>query len=646
MPNYKTGDKRDTRDVAEVKAQMVASLAQGLTVKESLARIRRSQSWYEMWRRKDAEFASACDTARQVRAARVDAAPEAEVAGFGDAQALPPFPAWSARYLHNRVFPHQQNMIDVVEGREPSSLHPSMRYEPGTMGNRRVLINIPPNNAKTMTLSINYVTYRVIANPNINVLIVSKTQDMAKKILYAIKQRLTHPRYAELQRTYGPPDGFKATADQWSATRIYLGSEARDSGEKDPTVEAIGIGSQIYGSRASLILLDDTVTLSNSGEYEKQDDWLRQEVASRLGPGGQIVIVGTRVAPLDLYRHLRDPEGYTDGSVPWTYLSMPAVLEYGDTPADWETLWPVSDEPFVENDACVGSSEDGVPLYPRWTGPRLSAVRNEVGPKRWSMVYQQADVADDATFDAICVRACVEGTRRPGPLTDRDGWHVLIGVDPAIAGTAAVVAYAVNRGTGERKVLDVKTITSPTPLQLRTLITDQVDVHSPHEVIIETNAFQGFLSKDEMLGQYLANRGIVLRPHHTNTNKTDPDFGVAAMSSLFGTRTTAQVGQPSKHNGDNLLSLPRVDQTAGLKVLVEELVSWNPELPVKRRKQDTVMAMWFCELRARELVVRPGQSTTYHVRNNKYLTPAARARQVVVNLNELAAEQANQSVWL
>ncbi len=54
-----------------------------------------------------------------------------------------------------------------------------------------------------------------------------------------------------------------------------------------------------------LIILDDCVTLSNSGEYEKQIRWIQQEVLTRIGPTGKLLIVGTRVDPIDMYRELR-----------------------------------------------------------------------------------------------------------------------------------------------------------------------------------------------------------------------------------------------------------------------------------------------------------------------------------------------------
>lgn len=644
MANFRGNQSQ--RTAAQSKAIMVEALGKGMSVPDALKRADRSRSWYEKNRSADKDFAGACDAARAAaleRAQQVVAAEEArnlavaESNPEGPQSKLGPFHEWSETYLGLKVWPHQQNMVDVVEGRKPSFLHDSMTYEPGVLGSRRVLINVPPNHAKTMVLSIGYTTYRIVENPNINILLVSKTQEMAKKILYAVKQRLTHPRYSRLQARYAPIDGWKATADQWSATKVYLGGEARDSGEKDPTIEAVGVGGQIYGSRASLIILDDVVTLSNSSEFEKQNDWIRQEVASRLGPGGQIIVVGTRVAALDLYRYLRDPETYTDGTVPWTYLSMPAVLEYGAEPKDWTTLWPVTDEPFVEDDEPV-EVINGKDMFPRWTGDRMNAVRNEVGPRRWSLVYQQADVPEDAVFDTLCVRGSVDGGRRVGPLPDPMGWYVICGMDPAVAGTTAVVAYAVDRQSGNRKVLDVRTIKGPTPSQIRDLIEDMTETYRPNEWVIEANAFQGFLARDEEITRYLANKGIVLRPTFTGKDKHDPDFGVASMSSLFGTRTAGAPGQPSRHQGDNLLSLPS-STAAGVKVLIEELVSWNPELPVSKRRQDTVMALWFCETRAREVVQSTRRGSAFHANNNKFLSARARERRQVIDLTEYMESQ-------
>lgn len=618
-------------DVVARKALLVDALKSGMSVDAACEKVGRSRKSYEAWRKADPMFAQAADEAKAVaKSNRVEMLAD-PVKGGGDLS----FSEFSLKYLGNRVWPHAQNMVDVVEGREPSFLHDSMIYEPGSAGNRRVLINIPPNHAKTMTLSVGYVTYRVCMDPNINVLIISKTQEFSKKILYAIKQRLTHPRWQALQVKFGPADGYKATADQWTANKIYLGAAARDSDSKDPTIEATGIGGQIYGARASLVLLDDTITLSNANAYENQSDWIRQEVASRLGPGGQIIVVGTRVASVDLYRHLREPDHYTDGHVPWTYLAMPAVLEYRGSELEWQTLWPHSDEPFVETDEPVAAG-----IWPRWTGPRLSQVRNEVGPRKWSLVYQQADVAEDATFDPICVRGSVNPNRNHGPLEDRAGWHIVAGVDPAISGQMAMSVVAGSRETGQFKLLTMETLVNPTPAQIRDLIIDTTKRYEPHEVLIEDNAFQGFLAQDENLTLGLANMGVLLKSHHTGASKTDPDFGVASMAALFGTRTNPGVGQSARHQKDNTLELCNGNY-GPVKTLIEELVAWNPDQPVKRRKQDCVMALWFAIKRLREFGVGAPTSRRQasFATSSSFTSSRSRSRQMVVDLAAWSEER-------
>jgi hypothetical protein len=162
------------------------------------------------------------------------------------------FAQFRERFLRSKTFSHQQNLIDVIEGRDPSWLHPSMKYEKGLADNR-ILINIPPNHAKSITVTVDYVTWKIVNNPNFRVLIVSQTQRLAADFLYAIKQRLTHPMYEELQQAYAAGVGFKSKTASWQATRVTFGDELRESSEKDPNIEAVGIGGQIYGKRADMI---------------------------------------------------------------------------------------------------------------------------------------------------------------------------------------------------------------------------------------------------------------------------------------------------------------------------------------------------------------------------------------------------------
>ena len=611
----------NSADIA--KRIILGAVAEGMTVEAATASAGKSIKTYEYYRRSDKIFADKIDRTRLGLKDKSFVSSDVHDLTFAE---------FRQKYLHSRTFPHQQNLIDVIEGREPGWLHPSMKYEKG-LANNRILLNIPPNHAKSMTVTIDYVTWQVCQNPNFRVLIVSQTQQLAADFLYAIKQRLTHPNYEALQQAYAAGVGFNSKSASWQATRVTFGDELRESSEKDPNIEAVGIGGQIYGKRADMIIVDDAVTLKNANEFEKQIRWLTQDVRSRLNPTGKLIIVGTRVTAVDLYRELRSEDRYPGGLVPWTYLAMPALLTTDEDPEKWETLWPASDAPFdgqTESDL----NEDG--LYPRWNGRNLYNERQAMDASTWALVYQQQDISDDAIFDPVCVRGSIDGMRKAGRLVpghpghprDVNGFSFICGLDPAMVGDTAAICYAVDRVTHKRYIVDAIKITRPTPAAIRQLIFDWTSLYSPSEWIVEKNAFQSFLTQDEGIRQNLASRGVLLREHHTGTNKWDSGFGVASMSTLFGTKQF-----DGKHHRDNLIHLPS-DQTENIKALIEQLITWSPST---KGKTDMVMALWFCEIRAREML-NQGMHKTHHMKN-PFLSRSEVGKRTVINIDELLAEK-------
>jgi hypothetical protein len=605
------------------KRLILSGVAEGLTIEAATAAAGKSYKTYEYYRRTDKVFADKMDRTRLGLKDKNFASSDVHDIDFAE---------FRQRYLHSRTFPHQQNLIDVIEGREPAWLHPSMKFEKG-LANNRILLNIPPNHAKSMTVTVDYVTWQVCQNPNFRVLIVSQTQQLAADFLYAIKQRLTHPNYEALQQAYAAGVGFNSKTASWQATRVTFGDELRESSEKDPNIEAVGIGGQIYGKRADMIIVDDAVTLKNANEFEKQIRWLTQDVRSRLNPTGKLIIVGTRVTAIDLYKELRSEDRYPGGLVPWTYLAMPALLTTDENPDKWETLWPASDAPFdgqTESDL----NEDG--LYPRWNGRNLYNERQAMDASTWALVYQQQDISDDAIFDPVCVRGSIDGMRKAGRLVpghpghprDLSGFSVICGLDPAMVGDTAVVCYAIDRVSHKRYIVDAIKITRPTPAAIRQLIFDWTGLYQPSEWIVEKNAFQSFLTQDEGIRQNLASRGVLLREHHTGSNKWDSGFGVASMSTLFGTKQF-----DGKHHRDNLIHLPS-DQTENVKALIEQLITWSP---TTKGKTDMVMALWFCEIRAREML-NQGMHKTHHMKN-PFLSRSEIGKRTVINIDELLAEK-------
>lgn len=489
---------------------------------------------------------------------------------------------------------------------------------------------IRTHNAKSTTITVNYAVYRICQNPNIRIIIVSKTQAMAQKFLLAIKNRLTHPRYQDLHIAFGPPGGFEKNSDSWKQDMIYLSSEARDSGEKDPTVQAIGVRGHIYGARADLIIMDDCVDGTNAHEFEKQIDWIQSEVMSRIdNDGGKLLVIGTRLRPKDLYSELRDPMRYPDETSPWTYFAQPAVLEFKENSEDWVTLWPKTNVPPVSG----RGSLDANGLYTKWDGPALSRKRQRMSPNMWAMVYQQQQVHEDSIFPQEAVKGVINGARNIGLIpkgkagnrpNGMDGLVVVAGLDPAMAGYTAAVCLAVDISTQKRYLLDVSNVPGMKPDSIRQLIKDWTDRYNVSEWRVEKNAFQAMLTQDREVREYLTLRGATLKEHHTGTNKWDVDFGVASLSNLFY----------DWENDNNLIEFPSTHASEGLKALIEQLVTWYPDAP-KQQKTDCVMAFWFAELAARDRLSLSNYTMRYQSSYSMFHTKYDKRQQMTVSVADL-----------
>jgi len=610
--NRTTRDKKDT---------IISYMKQGISVAEALRDLDITKATVQYYKNSDKSFRVEYERLRLMKTAGLEAG-KVEV---------PDFPEFCMDYLDTQLFNHQLQWYDVLEGRPPRNLHETQVFHQGDPG--MLIVNTPPEHAKSTTITVNYVTYRVCQDPNIRVIIVSQTQEMAKRFLRAIKDRLAgaNPSYKKLQVDFAPEGGFDANSASWTADSIYVNAEARDSGEATPTVQALGMTGQIYGNRADLIILDDTVTGKNAHEFEKQIDWIQREVINRLSyPGGTLLLVGTRLAPVELYSEIQKPEWYgQDEESPWTYLTQPAVLEFAEHPDDWVVLAPWTNRPPVSLGArrLVEAGPDG--LFPWHSGKALARRRATSSAQNWKMVYQQEQVVEDAIFPANKVAASIDGMRAAGLMSPgapghrphgMDGLYVVGGFDPAITGHAAAVVLGVDRMSGVRYVLDVWTAPNQKPDDLFDKLKDWTVKYHMHEWVIEKNAMNLMVTQNRDLRNFLGSRGTILKEHFTGSNKNDIDFGVASMSMLFDGALEDR----------GLIKLPSRSQAEGVKALVEQLTTWFPQ---SKAKQDTVMALWFAETRAREIV--NDIESVFHL-SNEYQSPRDREKQTTIDLDYLS----------
>lgn len=206
-------------------------------------------------------------------------------------------------YLGLDVPPHQESWIHHLESDED------------------LLVLAPRDHGKTTVFCRAYPEHQALVNPNMRILILSKTHRQAEKTLDLIEQDLQgnpliqRDYYDEL-RDYHRKDNM-----------LYFN---RTEAQRDATIEAAGLLGAITGSHFDLIIADDLIDDESTRTKQRMDNvhqWFQGTVEPLLEPWGRMIIVGTRKHYNDLYGRLIDSDAYT-------------VIHDKAICADGKPLWP------------------------------------------------------------------------------------------------------------------------------------------------------------------------------------------------------------------------------------------------------------------------------------------------------------------
>jgi hypothetical protein len=591
--------------------------AEGLGVKEAMAAVGRSYETWRDWRKTDPVFKAKADKIGQALA-------RGEVAK----SEVPDFPDFCEQYLGMSLGLHHLRIWDVIQGREPRDLRESMQWQRGAWPGRYTMINIPPDHAKSTTWTVMYTVWEIARNPDIRIGIVSKSQTMAKKFLGQIKFYLQNAAlFPELHAAFAPEGGWrsedKGDGLSWRENMIYI--KGRTESEKEPTVEALGIGSHLYGTRFDRIILDDVEDMASAGQFDAHADWVGQEVFNRLHPEhGQLLVLGTRVGVMDLYRKLRDEAKTEDGDPFYTYFAQPAILE-NETghSSEWEVLWPE-----------------------RLDAKKIARAKAAMtDPRRFTFVYQQRDVSEHATFPPEAVDASINRMRQHGPMSagapthrpqGMQGLYVVGAWDPASsAGHNAFIVAGTDKVSKKRWVLDVWDKKGVGPRQTIPLLKELTLKYHINEWRIEKNAVQQFITQLPEIRDFLSGNGCRLVEHQTTGNKWDPNMGVeGTLVSLFMSGTEDINGRLIRRtDGGGLIEMPSPRTCKDVDKLAEQLKQWEPGN--KKLVQDLVMALWFAELGMRQYL-RSGLGNQTHAQS-RFTSRAAVARRGVFRFDSAGA---------
>jgi hypothetical protein len=166
------------------------------------------------------------------------------------------------------------------------------------------LVLLPRDHQKSRMIAYR-AAWEITRRPDIRILYISATANLAEKQLKFIKDILTSPIYKRYWPEMVHPDEGKR--EKWTNSEMSIDHPKRkEEGVRDPTVFTGGLTTGLTGLHCDVAILDDTVVFENAYTNEGRDKVLSQYslLASIEGAGSEEWVVGTRYHPKDLYGEL------------------------------------------------------------------------------------------------------------------------------------------------------------------------------------------------------------------------------------------------------------------------------------------------------------------------------------------------------
>lgn len=274
---------------------------------------------------------------------------------------LPLSPQAAARELLTR----RAIRADITEwcrraGFEPAAHHRYLLAELDRVARGeidRLAVFMPPGSAKSTYASVLYPAWYLARDPSRTIIAASHTQELAERFGRRVRNLIAE---------HGPTLGLAVADDNRAAGRW----ETTAGGE----YYAAGVTGSITGRRADLAIIDDPVRSREDADSEtirdRQWEWYRADLVTRLKPGAAIVLIQTRWHEDDLAGRILEHERDR-----WRVVSLPMVAEADD---------PLGREP-------------GAPLWPEWYTDQMrqDAQRDA---RTWSALYQQRPAPEDGDY--------------------------------------------------------------------------------------------------------------------------------------------------------------------------------------------------------------------------------------------------------
>jgi len=350
-------------------------------------------------------------------------------------------------------------------------------------GIKKGMLLAPRGSGKSTVCDVCWTAMKALQDPNLCILIASRTSDQAQAFLSAVKGMFVKQSFVDV---FGDVKG-----DKWDEQSISL--KGREPGKKENTFHIAGADGTVVSKHFDIIVCDDVVEEKNAKSETNRATVLRffyRSLLPTLKPGGIVRVLGTRYHPEDLYGYLSEK----DPSYKNSTIVLPAVFDK-DTgePIDLieqpdgsfalpenGQVWDAEGFPVKE----VCERRQGMPL-----GDFEAQYQNRVE-------FLRGDYFDSAKFQYY--------TEAPAELVRQLGLRVWMGVDLAAsqkesADEFAVVVVGIEPSSFKIYVLDYIAGRFLFTRQKQILV-DMFDQWDPIRTFVEANAYQSVLEstvKDE-----------------------------------------------------------------------------------------------------------------------------------------------------
>ena len=238
--------------------------------------------------------------------------------------------------LVNKGYMYGQIHMDIFKWMQEYAL-----YGKGEDLTANKLIMLPRAHLKSHMVAT-WCAWMITRHPEITILYVSATAELAETQLFAVQNILASSVYQRFFPEYINPQEGKR--ERWSQRKLSVDHERRrKEGIRDATIATAGLTTNTTGWHADVVVADDLVVPENAYTEDGRDSVSKKssQFTSIRNAGGFTMACGTRYHPSDIYQVWRDQK-FEEFDEDFNVVGMAPVWEIREYKVEEDMIfsWP------------------------------------------------------------------------------------------------------------------------------------------------------------------------------------------------------------------------------------------------------------------------------------------------------------------